>query len=74
MRNGFPGPHFRKYFPLDSFSNLTCSNDVLHPVYYLQKAQIVRKMFLTFTKSKYDLVSEPETLVWTLNTDMETSF
>lgn len=31
-------------------------------------------MFLTPTKSKYDLISKPETLVWTLNTDLETSF
>lgn len=30
-------------------------------------------MFLTPTQSNYDLVCQPEILVWTLNTDLETS-
>lgn len=31
-------------------------------------------MFLTLTKSEYDLISKPESFVWTLNTDLEKSF
>ena len=30
-------------------------------------------MFLTPTQSNYDLVCQPKILVWTLNTDLETS-